>query len=511
MKIGPVIAAPSGAVPAAMRRLVRLPALSRRSRPVGMAFSRLARWRSAHQPPVMRAAPGARGRSGVVRAWGRPGQQWVRPAGRGRRWCSSWGAPSVAAVREEHDFLNRRPKRCVVTHVPDPHTPGRFRKTRNATGGWRSDAVGRRTGRCQPSRRTAHRRRRRPRGRLPGTASKALNGTGQLRQQTVDRVRAAADQLGFTLTARARPCARGRSFIVGVITTDSVGRFTSRCCSAREDARRRVDMALLLCDTRDDPVREQHHLRKLAARRVDGILVTGTAHDPRPPLGPLAPGVRWSTPSSVGARRGDTSVVVDDAGGAADAARHLLDLGRRRIAHVRVARAPQRQRARSCRGRGPRRSGRRRAHRGAPLRRVDRAVGAPAVDVLLARHPDLDGVTCGSDQVGRGVCDRLRELGRSVPATWPSPASTTGGHGPGQPPSADHRRPAPAGGGPHGRAAAPGRGGGRAVPERTVVPSRWCCAPRRSAADPPGGPAPPAPRQRPVRPGRPTGSRTPAR
>ena len=33
----------------------------------------------------------------------------------------------------------------------------------------------------------------------------------------------------------------------------------------------------------------------------------------------------------------------------------------------------------------------------------------------MRAHPDLDAITCGSDQIGRGVCDRLRELGRTVP------------------------------------------------------------------------------------------------
>ena len=41
--------------------------------------------------------------------------------------------------------------------------------------------------------------------------------------------------------------------------------------------------------------------------------------------------------------------------------------------------------------------------------------GRHAVDVLLRAQPTVDAITCGSDQIARGVCDRLRELGRSVP------------------------------------------------------------------------------------------------
>jgi LacI family transcriptional regulator len=41
--------------------------------------------------------------------------------------------------------------------------------------------------------------------------------------------------------------------------------------------------------------------------------------------------------------------------------------------------------------------------------------GRHAVDVLLRSGSEVDAISCGSDQIARGVCDRLRELGRSVP------------------------------------------------------------------------------------------------
>ena len=75
---------------AAMRRFTRLAALSSRSRPVGMAFSRLTRWRSAQdQPPVVRTLPDGAGRSrqaaavvGTIGPAGRsePGADWSRPS-----------------------------------------------------------------------------------------------------------------------------------------------------------------------------------------------------------------------------------------------------------------------------------------------------------------------------------------------------------------------------------------------------------------------------------------------
>ncbi|WP_432543489.1 LacI family DNA-binding transcriptional regulator [Kineococcus sp. SYSU DK002] len=243
----------------------------------------------------------------------------------------------------------------------------------------------------------------------PGTASKALNGTGQLRAETRERVRRAAEQLGFTPDPLGRGLSSGRSYTVGLITTDSFGRFSIPVMLGAENALGAGEMSVLLCDSRDDPLREQHYLRTLQARRVDAIIVTGRRTDPRPPLAASVPVVYAFTPSQ---DPRDTSLTVDQAGGAAAAATHLLDLGRRRIAHVT----------------GPE------DHHAAQVRRAavetttgDALVGPAlhgdwserwgrlAADLLLRRHPDLDGVTCGSDQIARGVCDGLRDAGRRVP------------------------------------------------------------------------------------------------
>ena len=44
-------------------------------------------------------------------------------------------------------------------------------------------------------------------------------------------------------------------------------------------------ISVFLCDSRDDRIREQHYLRTLLERRVDGIIVTGRRQDLREPIG----------------------------------------------------------------------------------------------------------------------------------------------------------------------------------------------------------------------------------
>jgi len=117
-----------------------------------------------------------------------------------------------------------------------------------------------------------------------GTASKALNGRGQLRPETRERVLAAADRLGFHPNELARGLLAGRSFTVGLITTDSFGRFSIPVMLGVEDALGAGRISVFLCDGRGDPIREQHYIRTLLARRVDGIVITGRRADPRPPI-----------------------------------------------------------------------------------------------------------------------------------------------------------------------------------------------------------------------------------
>jgi LacI family transcriptional regulator len=240
-----------------------------------------------------------------------------------------------------------------------------------------------------------------------GTASKALNNTGQLSQETRARVRRAAAQLGFTPDARGRALSSGRTYTVALLTTDSSGRFSIPIMRGVEDVLSAGELATVLCDTRDDPLREQSYLRSLVARGVDGIVVTGRRTEPRPPIDVPLPVVYALAAST---NPDDASVIVDDAAGAGAAITHLLGLGRSRIAHVT--------------GLAHHRSAAERAHAvaatagpalcGEPLfGEWTERWGRQATDLVLRQDPDA--ICCGSDQIARGVCDRLRELGRPVP------------------------------------------------------------------------------------------------
>ncbi|HSO69895.1 MAG TPA: LacI family DNA-binding transcriptional regulator, partial [Arachnia sp.] len=117
------------------------------------------------------------------------------------------------------------------------------------------------------------------------TASKALNGRDDVGAETRRRVQEAAERLSFTPNAIARNLASGQSGTVGLLASDLDGRFSIPILMGAEDSFGAERMSVLLCDAREDLIRERHHLQTLLARRVDGLIVVGSRTDPRPSIG----------------------------------------------------------------------------------------------------------------------------------------------------------------------------------------------------------------------------------
>jgi LacI family transcriptional regulator len=247
-----------------------------------------------------------------------------------------------------------------------------------------------------------------------GTVSKAMNGRGQLRDATRQRVLDAARELGFQPNALARGLLEGRTYTVGVLTTDTFGRFTLPIMLGVEDALGAGEILALLCDGRGDRLREQHYVRTLLSRRVDGIVVTGRRRDPRAPIGNLPIPVVYVY--ALSESPDDLSITCNDAQGAELAVAHLLRTRRSRIAHVT---GPERHLSARLRESGARRAlaeaGTGFVGGGVLWGDWSEAWGRGAAQILLRSGEEFDAVFCGSDQIARGVADTLRESGRRVP------------------------------------------------------------------------------------------------
>ena len=242
------------------------------------------------------------------------------------------------------------------------------------------------------------------------TASKALNGQGKLRAETRDRVAQAARQLDFAPNTLAQALLAGRSFTVGLITTDSFGRFSIPVMLGAEDALGTGLISVFMCDTRDDPERERRYIEMLSARRVDGLIVTGRRIEPRPALraGPGIPVVYAMTQPD----DGGAAVLPDDEGGGRLAADHLLAIGRRRIAHVA---GPERFLAARLRARG-----------------FSAALAAAGVEPCGAIRYGEWGERWGREAAGQLLADQPDAIfcgsvsAVASPTTSPSSDSTTG-------------------------------------------------------------------------------------
>jgi len=250
-----------------------------------------------------------------------------------------------------------------------------------------------------------------------GTASKALNAGGRLRQETRDKVLRVAQEIGYRPNDLAQSLHRAKSRTIGIISNDSFGRFTFPIVEALEERLAEEGIAVFMCNATDDPARERQHLDQLLGKRVDGLVVTGRRADKRAPIGPLAHGLPVIYVFSQADDPAALSLLPDDEGGAALAVAHLTGLGRTRIAHIT---GPEHFEAVRLR-----RSGYSGALAVAGLPEIDgyylsgvwsEAWGREAAAKLLAHTKRPDAIFCGNDQIARGACDALRETGLAVPA-----------------------------------------------------------------------------------------------
>ncbi|GAA3504815.1 LacI family DNA-binding transcriptional regulator [Streptomyces prasinosporus] len=251
------------------------------------------------------------------------------------------------------------------------------------------------------------------------TVSRVVNGADGVREPLVERVRRAVEELGYVPNQAARSLVTKRHDAVAVIVAEPETRVFADPFFARqlrgiskELTAHDNQLVLLLTEDRDDHARVG---RYLAGGHVDGALVFSLhVDDPLPELIQRAglPTVFGGRPDWGGGRNGVVYVDSDNRGGARDAVRHLLGLGRSRIAHITGA-LDQTSAV-------DRLDGFRDVMVDADPRLVVEgdftpAAGERAMRELLGRCPDLDAVFAANDLTAAGALRVLREHGRRVP------------------------------------------------------------------------------------------------
>ncbi|WP_330308955.1 MULTISPECIES: LacI family DNA-binding transcriptional regulator [unclassified Streptomyces] len=254
------------------------------------------------------------------------------------------------------------------------------------------------------------------------TASRVVNGGDGVREPLVERVRRAVEELGYVPNQAARSLVTRRHDAVAVVIAEPETRvFTDPFFAlqlrgiSKELTAHDSQLVLLLTEGRDDHVRVG---RYLAGGHVDGALVFSLhLDDPLPGLihGAGVPTVFGGRPGwGDGARNSVPTVYVDcdNRGGAREAVRHLVGLGRTRIAHITGA-LDQTSAVDRLDGFGDVMVD------GDPALVAEGdftpAGGERAMRELLERRPDVDAVFAANDLSASGALRVLRERGRRVP------------------------------------------------------------------------------------------------
>jgi LacI family transcriptional regulator len=167
-----------------------------------------------------------------------------------------------------------------------------------------------------------------------GTVSNVLNRPEIVAEQTVTRVHAAIDALGFIRNDAARQLRAGRSKTIGLVVLDVRNPFFTDIARGAEDQAAESGLTVLLGNSDESPMREATYLDLFDEQRVHGILISPYA-DITPRL--IALRNRGIPAVLVDRSSGDesfSSVSVDDLEGGRMAVQHLIDIGRRRIAFI---------------------------------------------------------------------------------------------------------------------------------------------------------------------------------
>jgi LacI family transcriptional regulator len=166
------------------------------------------------------------------------------------------------------------------------------------------------------------------------TVSHVLNGTRPVAPSTQERVLAAIDELGYERNMLARGLKMKRTHTLGLLVSDIQNPFFTAVVRGVEDTALARGYHLFLCNTAEDPQREDDYVRELRKKQVDGLLVASSA----PRLEPAHEIRHLDLPvvfldREVTGVEGDT-IRVDNRKGMRLATEHLVGLGHTRVGMV---------------------------------------------------------------------------------------------------------------------------------------------------------------------------------
>ena len=251
------------------------------------------------------------------------------------------------------------------------------------------------------------------------TVSKALRGMDDISEETRLRVLKRMAELNYKPNMLARGLASGKTFIVGLVVPDLLHPFFAEFAKALSGVLRNNNYCLILASAEEDPAIEQQEIRTLLARGVDAMLIASCQ--------PTARGFRGLDDQGTPIVLIDRYIAglqahfvgTDDYAAGLLATRHLLAMGKRRIAHIAGPDlSPAADRLRGYKDALKEQGIALRQQyiiSNARVEELGEEVGAEGMRKLLQQKSRPDAVFCYNDLTAIGAIHAALEAGLSIP------------------------------------------------------------------------------------------------
>lgn len=166
------------------------------------------------------------------------------------------------------------------------------------------------------------------------TVSRALRGSSLVAEETAERIRQAARQAGYLPSAAARSLKTNRTHVLGVILSGIADPFFSEVLYGIEESAQEGGYSLFIGLANHDPDKEQKIIQTMLEQRIDGVIICSTPVSVERGRQFPANGFPIVVVNNQAADNYNYSIYHDDEDGIQQVARHLIELGHKRIAYL---------------------------------------------------------------------------------------------------------------------------------------------------------------------------------
>ncbi|HKX31318.1 MAG TPA: LacI family DNA-binding transcriptional regulator [Blastocatellia bacterium] len=168
------------------------------------------------------------------------------------------------------------------------------------------------------------------------TVSRAINNSPVISAETRARVLEAADRMGYRPNHQARGLATNRSFLIGLVVPDLTHSYFAELAKAIESVVRPTGYEVLICNTEEDGDRELAEVNALR-HRTDGLIIASSISQSKAEVYRklIGEGARLVFLDRHFGRIGSPAAVTNNIQAGMLVTEHLIELGYRRIGHLR--------------------------------------------------------------------------------------------------------------------------------------------------------------------------------